>query len=199
MRRFEITREVAGALDYAHDHGVVHRDLKPANILLQSGGARLADFGIAHAVGEAGGDRLTATGMSVGTPSYMSPEQAAGEAEIDSRSDIYSLACVLFEMLAGQPPFTGTSARTVLARHLSEVPALCHGRSTELLASKSPRHWRRHWKRCQRIGRPRRTSSAADLDTGAAESKKSSIAAAVLAVIAVGLTAALLRPMSPPG
>ena len=114
-----IAREVASALTYAHERGVVHRDVKPGNILLQSGHARLADFGIAHAVGEAGGDRLTATGVNVGTPFYMSPEQAAGGEEIDGRSDVYSLACVVFEMLAGEPPFTG-SARAVLARHVTE-------------------------------------------------------------------------------
>lgn len=116
----QIAREVANALTYAHERGVVHRDVKPGNILLQSGHARLADFGIAHAVGEAGGDRLTATGVNVGTPCYMSPEQAAGGEEIDGRSDVYSLACVLFEMIAGVPPFTG-SARSVLSRHVTEI------------------------------------------------------------------------------
>jgi tRNA A-37 threonylcarbamoyl transferase component Bud32 len=115
-----LTRELASALDYAHEQGVVHRDIKPANIFMQSGHARLADFGIAHAAGEAGGERLTATGMSVGTPAYMSPEQAGGDRDVDTRSDIYSLACVTYEMLSGTPPFAGSNSRVVLAKHLNE-------------------------------------------------------------------------------
>ena len=114
-----IAREVADALSYAHAHGVVHRDIKPENILLADGHATVADFGIAKAVSEAGATRLTATGMSVGTPIYMSPEQAAGEADLDGRSDLYSLACVLYEMLAGQPPFTGPTAANVVHQHLT--------------------------------------------------------------------------------
>ena len=114
-----ITREVADALSFAHSRGIVHRDIKPENILLESGHAVVADFGIARAVSEAGADRLTATGMSVGTPLYMSPEQAAGESDLDGRSDLYSLACVLYEMLAGQPPFTGATAANVVHQHLT--------------------------------------------------------------------------------
>ena len=114
-----IAREVADALSYAHAHGVVHRDIKPENILLANGHAIVADFGIAKAVSEAGATRLTATGMSVGTPIYMSPEQAAGESNLDGRSDLYSLACVLYEMLAGQPPFTGPTAANVVHQHLT--------------------------------------------------------------------------------
>ncbi len=102
-----ITRQVASALDYAHRHGVVHRDIKPENILLPEGEAMLADFGIALAVSEAGGNRLTETGLSLGTPQYMSPEQATGDRQLDARSDVYSLAAVLYEMLAGEPPVTG--------------------------------------------------------------------------------------------
>ena len=98
-----IGKDVASALDYAHEHGVVHRDIKPANILLFGGEAMLADFGIAVAVSNAGGERLTGTGISVGTPDYMSPEQAAGDQELDRRSDVYALGCVMYEMLAGEP------------------------------------------------------------------------------------------------
>jgi serine/threonine-protein kinase len=117
----QISKEVASALDYAHDAGLVHRDIKPENILLSAGQAVVADFGIARAVDEAGGEQLTATGMSVGTPAYMSPEQAAGEKEIDSRTDLYALGCVLYEMLTGEPPFTGPSAQAVMARKVSEA------------------------------------------------------------------------------
>jgi len=114
-----IAREVADALSYAHQRGIVHRDIKPENILLESGHAIVADFGIARAVSSAGGDRLTETGMSVGTPSYMSPEQAAGERDIDGRSDLYALGCVLYEMLAGQAPFTGPTAESVVRQHMA--------------------------------------------------------------------------------
>src|SRR5882762_3274718 len=111
-----IAGEVATALSYAHSRGVVHRDIKPENILLEAGQAVVSDFGIARAITVAGGERLTQTGVTVGTPGYMSPEQAAGERELDGRSDVYSLACVLYEMLAGNPPFLGASARAILAR-----------------------------------------------------------------------------------
>ncbi|MEE8362416.1 MAG: protein kinase [Gemmatimonadales bacterium] len=114
-----IAREVADALSYAHSHGVVHRDIKPENILLSSGHAVVADFGIARAVSAAGGDKLTETGMAIGTPSYMSPEQAAGEQDIDGRSDLYALGCVLYEMLAGQPPFTGPTTESVIHQHMT--------------------------------------------------------------------------------
>ncbi len=117
-----ITRQVASALDYAHRHGVVHRDIKPENILLQEGEAMLTDFGIALAVKEAGGNRLTETGLSLGTPMYMSPEQATGDRMLDARSDVYSLAAVLYEMLAGEPPVTGPTAQAMIAKLMTERP-----------------------------------------------------------------------------
>src|SRR5918994_4736039 len=117
-----IATEVAGALDYAHRHRVVHRDIKPENILLHDGSALVADFGIALAASKAGGDRMTETGMSLGTPHYMSPEQAMGEREITARSDVYALGAVLYEMLTGEPPFTGATAQAVVARVLTESP-----------------------------------------------------------------------------
>ena len=118
-----VTGEVADALMYAHRHDVVHRDIKPENILLEAGHAVVADFGIARAVGAAGGEKLTETGLAVGTPAYMSPEQAAGGPDVDGRSDLYSLGCVLYEMLAGQPPFTGPTAEIIVRQHLlTEVP-----------------------------------------------------------------------------
>jgi serine/threonine-protein kinase len=117
-----IAREVASALDYAHRQGVVHRDIKPENILLQDGAALVADFGIALAVHEAGGHRMTQTGMSLGTPAYMSPEQAMGEREIGPRSDVYALGAMTYEMLAGEPPFTGPNSQAIVAKVLTEQP-----------------------------------------------------------------------------
>ena len=126
-----ITREVADALSYAHGLGIIHRDIKPENIFLSGGHARLGDFGIARAVTTAAGESLTETGLAVGTPSYMSPEQASGERDLDRRTDIYSLACVAWEMLAGQPPFTGATAEAILARKFLEpVPELGFLRDT---------------------------------------------------------------------
>ena len=123
--------EVADALGYAHSHDVVHRDIKPENILLESGHAVVADFGIARAITAAGGEQLTATGVAIGTPAYMSPEQAAGESQLDARTDLYSLACVLYEMLAGAPPFTGPTAQAINARRLMDpVPPLRTVRDT---------------------------------------------------------------------
>jgi len=117
-----ITKQVASALDYAHRQGVVHRDIKPENILIQEGEAVVADFGIALAVREAGGPRLTESGLSLGTPQYMSPEQATGGRELDARSDVYSLAAVVYEMLAGEPPHTGPTVQAVIAKLLTERP-----------------------------------------------------------------------------
>ncbi|MDH4131615.1 MAG: serine/threonine protein kinase, partial [Gemmatimonadota bacterium] len=116
-----ITIEVASALDYAHRQGVIHRDIKPENILLHDGSALVADFGIALAVSTAG-TRMTETGMSLGTPHYMSPEQAMGEREITATSDVYALGCVLYEMLVGEPPFTGPTAQAIIARVVTEEP-----------------------------------------------------------------------------
>ncbi len=118
----QIARNVAAALSYAHSHDVIHRDVKPENILLSGGEAVVADFGIARAVSAAGGEKITDAGIAVGTPVYMSPEQGTGSSDIDARSDVYSLACVVFEMLAGEPPFTGVSAQALVARHVSEKP-----------------------------------------------------------------------------
>jgi serine/threonine-protein kinase len=118
-----IATQVASALDYAHRQGVIHRDIKPENILIHEGEAMLADFGIALAVQEAGGDRLTQTGLSLGTPQYMSPEQATGDRDADGRSDMYSLAAVTYEMLAGEPPVTGPTARAIIAKLLMERPS----------------------------------------------------------------------------
>jgi serine/threonine-protein kinase len=116
----ELTRSVAAALDYAHRQRVIHRDIKPENILLHDGQPLIADFGIALAVSAAGGTRLTETGLSLGTPHYMSPEQAMGDRELDARSDIYSLGAVLYEMLAGDPPYTGSTAQAIVAKVITE-------------------------------------------------------------------------------
>ncbi len=117
-----LARETASALDYAHRHGVIHRDIKPENILLHDGSALVADFGIALAVQSAGGQRMTQTGLSLGTPQYMSPEQAMGERTIDARCDIYALGAVTYEMLVGEPPFTGPTVQAIVARVLTEEP-----------------------------------------------------------------------------
>src|SRR6476620_1595862 len=117
-----IAGEVADALQYAHERGVIHRDIKPENILLQRGHAVVADFGIALAASKTGGARMTETGMSLGTPTYMSPEQAMGSREVDARTDIYSLGCVVYEMLAGEPPFVGPTAQSIVAKVITESP-----------------------------------------------------------------------------
>ncbi len=128
----KIAREVAGALDYAHRHGVIHRDIKPENILLHDGQALVADFGIALAASRSdGGVRLTETGLSLGTPQYMAPEQAMGEREVTGRADVYALGCVLYESLVGEPPFFGPTAQAIIARLLTETPrALTAQRNT---------------------------------------------------------------------
>ncbi len=118
----QLAREVAEALSYAHSHEVVHRDIKPDNIMLTGGHALVADFGIARAVSAAGLESLTDSGMAIGTPAYMSPEQGTGSSTVDGRSDVYSLGCVLYEMLAGEPPFSGPTGQAIIARHVSERP-----------------------------------------------------------------------------
>ena len=126
-----ITKQVAAALDYAHRQGVIHRDIKPENILLHEGEAVVADFGVALAVQAAAGERMTETGLSVGTPQYMSPEQVAGDREIDGRSDFYSLACVLYEMLTGEPPYMGISTQSIMAKRFTDpVPSARRLRGT---------------------------------------------------------------------
>jgi serine/threonine-protein kinase len=122
----QLAREVADGLDYAHEQDVIHRDIKPENILLYKGHALIADFGLARAVTIGGGERLTQTGFVVGSPAYMSPEQARGEDTIDGRSDQYGLACVLYEMLAGEPPLSGRTRQVIVARRLSEKPSPIH-------------------------------------------------------------------------
>ena len=117
-----IATSVADALDYAHQHGVIHRDLKPENILIQHGQPVIADFGIALAVSNAGGERVTQTGLSLGTPQYMSPEQATGDRVIDARADVYSLGAVTYEMLCGEPPHYASTAQAIIAKLMTEVP-----------------------------------------------------------------------------
>ncbi len=119
----DLTTEVADALQYAHEHGVVHRDIKPENILIHAGRPMVADFGIALAVSAAAGGRMTETGLSLGTPHYMSPEQATAEPDITGRSDVYSLASVLYEMLTGEPPHLGGSAQQIIMKIVTEEPA----------------------------------------------------------------------------
>ena len=127
----KICCEVAEALDYAHKQGIIHRDIKPENILLENGHAIVADFGIARAASALGERQLTQTGVTLGTPAYMSPEQGTADKSIDGRADIYSLGCVLYELLAGEPPFGGPTAQIIIARHsLAEVPALSIARGT---------------------------------------------------------------------
>jgi tetratricopeptide (TPR) repeat protein len=126
-----IATQVLSALGYAHAHGVIHRDIKPENILLEGDEAVVADFGVARAITAAGQDRLTETGLALGTPAYMSPEQATATRELDGRSDLYALGCVLYEMLAGQPPFVGATAQQLLARHaMDTVPPIRTVRAT---------------------------------------------------------------------
>ena len=117
-----IASAIGSSLDYAHRHGVIHRDLKPENVLLHEGQPLVADFGIALAVKNAGGQRVTQTGLSLGTPQYMSPEQATGDRSIDARTDIYSLGAITYEMLTGEPPHLGTNAQAIIAKLMTEEP-----------------------------------------------------------------------------
>lgn len=195
----QISREVADALSYAHSHGVVHRDIKPENILLSSGHAVVADFGIAKAITAAGGEKLTETGLAIGTPTYMSPEQAAGGEELDGRSDLYSLGCVLFEMLAGKPPFTGPTADSVIRQHLAldappvtnsrpSVPAAVEKALAQALA-KTPAD---RFQRAAQFGEALRdaTASSAAVPSSAGSASRWWIAAASLALV-VSAAAAL--------
>ena len=184
-----ITREVASALAYAHSHDVVHRDIKPENILLSGGEAVVADFGIARAITQAGGGGLTETGIPVGTPAYMSPEQASGGGAIDGRSDVYSLACVLYEMLAGEPPYTGPSAQVVIAKRFTDpVPSVRRLRETIPPAvdaaimralAKAP---------ADRFGTPVEFANALDRPAGARRNRAGSYA---LIAVGISLVAAL--------
>jgi serine/threonine-protein kinase len=129
------TAELADALAYAHAHGIVHRDIKPENVLLTATGtgghALLADFGVARALETVGSARLTETGLALGTPAYRSPEQARGSGAVDARSDLYSLGCVLYELLIGEPPYTGPTARSIVAKRLSDpIPSTRRLRET---------------------------------------------------------------------
>ncbi|MEP7106286.1 MAG: serine/threonine-protein kinase, partial [Chloroflexota bacterium] len=130
-----LTSEVAAALAYAHEHGVIHRDIKPENILLENGRALVVDFGIARAPASGTDPRLTQTGLSLGTPLYMSPEQASGDPDADGRSDVYSLACVLYEMLTGEPPFSGATPEAVLVQRFTRPPPRVSARRATVPAS----------------------------------------------------------------
>jgi serine/threonine-protein kinase len=136
-RALAIARDIADALRCAHDHQVIHRDIKPENILIEQGTGRalVADFGIARAIVRADVGRVTSSGVTLGTPAYMSPEQAGADYDLDGRTDIYSLGCVLYEMLAGTPPFTGPNTRVVIARHMTEPPPSVQHARPELDAS----------------------------------------------------------------
>jgi serine/threonine protein kinase len=121
-RVLEIAGDIAGALDYAHAHNVVHRDIKPANILLEGDQAMVCDFGVARAIVRASTDQSSSSGLVFGTAAYMSPEQATGRGEVDARSDIYALGCVVYEMLTGELAFSGPTPQAIIARHLHEPP-----------------------------------------------------------------------------
>ncbi len=178
-----VAREVADALEYAHEHGVIHRDIKPENILLHGGHAMVADFGIALAASRTGGGtRLTETGMSLGTPAYMAPEQAMGEREIMPAADVYALGCVLYEMLAGEPPFTGPTAQAIMAQVLTEAP-----RSIALQRHTVPSHVEAAVHRAlERLPADRFASAAQFADALAADSSRARLAVPARPVRAAG-------------
>jgi Tol biopolymer transport system component/tRNA A-37 threonylcarbamoyl transferase component Bud32 len=209
-----IAREVADALEYAHGHGVIHRDIKPENILLHGGHAQVADFGIALAVSRSdGGTRMTETGMSLGTPHYMSPEQAMGEREVTAKADIYALGCVLYEMLTAEPPFNGPTAQAIIARVMTEEP-----RSLTLQRRTIPPHVEAAVVTAlsklpadrfasaalfsAALGNTAFTTTTATRAATAARSPRTKAAAALpwtlLALTAAGLAWALLRPRPSP-
>jgi len=192
-----IAREVADALDYAHTRAVIHRDIKPENIMLESGHAVVADFGIARAVDAAGGDRLTETGLSLRTPTYMSPEQAAGERELDGRSDLYALGCVLYEMLAGQPPFTGPTVESVIHQHLTApsppvtqfrpaVPPEITGALQRSLAKAPADRFNSVARFADALGAAQPSTSHAAKPAGRTTSRRWAMLAATVAVFALG-------------
>ena len=207
-----IASEIAGALDYAHRHGVLHRDIKPENVLLVEGHALLADFGIALAIREAGGNRLTGTGVSLGTPQYMSPEQAMGDRVLDARTDVYALAAVTYEMLAGTPPHTGPHAQAIIAKLVAEEPrTLTRERPSTPphvaaavhrgLAKLAPDRFQSAAEFAEALSRPG-TGAIASSDAGGALAGRGSwkswsrdrrtLAALGVAVVATGLTSASL-------
>jgi len=130
-----VARDVAAALDYAHARNIVHRDIKPENVVFDRERALVCDFGVARAIVEAGGEDLSSSGLVVGTPAYMSPEQASGVHDLGPASDLYALGCVVYEMLVGEPPFTGPTMQAVLARHVAEPP-----RSLRVVRPDVPQH-----------------------------------------------------------
>jgi tetratricopeptide (TPR) repeat protein len=199
----QITREVADALGYAHSLGLVHRDVKPENILFQAGHALVADFGIARAVSAAGGARLTETGLAIGTPAYMSPEQAAGSHDLDGRSDLYSLGCVLYEMLTGETPYTGPSAQAILAKKLSEplprvsvvretVPAGLEAVITRALARTPADRWPTAAQFADALAHPETLGAVGGARPGGGRWRRRALqvgaAGAVLVAAAIGLT-----------
>ncbi len=212
-----ITREVASALDYAHREGVVHRDIKPGNILLSDGHALVTDFGIARAIHTSAGERLTDPGIAVGTPAYMSPEQATGDRGVDARSDIYSLGCVLYEMLVGEPPFTGPTPQALAARRLTEpvphirtvrenVPERVERAIRKALAKVPADRFATAADMAEALGAPRASSgtAVAGHKRRAKPSRRLSsrlrwllLLAALAGVVAIGW--AVWRPSGPPG
>ncbi|TFG45167.1 MAG: hypothetical protein E4H41_05785 [Gemmatimonadales bacterium] len=188
-----ITREVADALSYAHAHGIVHRDIKPENIMLEGGHAIVTDFGIAKAVTAAGTETLTLTGMAIGTPHYMSPEQSAGERIIDGRSDVYALGCVLFEMLTGGPPFTGSSAQAIIGHTIGTPPPSARSRRSTLSAEIDAAITRALAKDpAQRFATPQELVEACSSPPTAGPSRRWLVAGALVTVV---LVAAVAFPM----
>jgi len=198
----QVTRSVASALDYAHRRGVIHRDIKPENILLHDGQALVADFGIALALSHAGGNRLTETGLSIGTPHYMSPEQAMGDRELDARSDIYSLGAMLYEMLAGDPPYTGSTAQAIVAKVITEkAPPLTQHRDTvpphvaaavsKALSKLPADRFRTAAEFADALGDTRFTLVGADPGTGAPTARRSHPAALTVVSAVAAATAVL--------